>query len=154
MNAKQKSALTKIFVISGTALLWAPILFMFITAVIGSVMSKTFLFDYLMLAEAFPIVALGLILLVLASLIARTFGKWFGWGSAAALFALVAVNIISAASGLASGALAPSGLIFGIVIASIVIYNVIIIALAVLGIVFIKKLFIKPAEAPAQQEAE
>lgn len=153
MNPRQKSALTKIFVIAGTALLWAPILFMLVTAVIGSVMSKTLLFDYLMLAEAFPIVALGLILLVLASLIARTFGKWFGWGSAAALLALVVVNIISAASGLASGAMAPSGLIFGIVIASIVIYNVIIIALAVLGIVFIKRLFAKKPEEAVQLEA-
>jgi len=67
MNPKQKNALTKIFAISGAVLLWAPILFMFVTAIVGSIVGKALLFDYLMLAELFPLVALGLVLLVLAS---------------------------------------------------------------------------------------
>ena len=152
MNQKQRSVLTKIFAISGTLLLWAPILFMFVTGIVGSIMSKTLLFDYLMLAEMFPIVALGLVLLVLASLLCRTFRKWFGWGSVAALVALTSGQIFASVSGLASGALAENGAAFAVVIASIVVYNIVVAALAILGILLIRRLFRKePDPAPAAE---
>ena len=151
MNPKQKTALTKIFAVSGTIVLWAPILFLFVTAIVGSIAGKTLLFDYLMLAELFPIVALGLILLVLASLLSRTFRKWFGWGSVAALLALTGAQILATASGLASGALAESGGVFATVIAAIVIYNVIVGALAILAMILLRRLFQKqPQEAAAE----
>ena len=143
MNPKQRSVLTKIFTISGTLMLWAPILFMFVTAIVGSIMRKALLFDYLMLAEMFPIVALGLVLLVLASLLSGTFRKWFGWGSVAALVTLSCGQIFASVSGLASGALAENGAAFAVVIASIVIYNIIVVALAILGILLIRRLFRK-----------
>ena len=151
MNPKQKAALTKVFAVSGTVVLWAPILFMFVTAIIGSIAGKALLFDYLMLAELFPIVALGLILLVLSSLLSRTFRKWFGWGSVAALLALTSAQILATASGLASGALAESGGVFVTVITAIVIYNIIIVALAILAILLLRRLFQKqPQEAAAE----
>ena len=152
MNPKQRSVLTKIFTISGTLMLWAPILFMFVTAIVGSIMRKALLFDYLMLAEMFPIVALGLVLLVLASLLSGTFRKWFGWGSVAALVTLSCGQIFASVSGLASGALAENGAAFAVVIASIVIYNIIVVALAILGILLIRRLFRKePDAAPAAE---
>ena len=152
MNQKQRSVLTKIFTISGTLLLWAPILFMCVTAIFGSIIGKTLLFDYLMLAELFPIVALGLVLLVLASLMCGTFRKWFGWGSVAALVALTSGQIFASVSGLASGALSENGAVFAVVIASIVIYNIIVVALAILGILLIRRLFRKePDAAPAAE---
>jgi len=146
MNSKQKSALSKIFAISGTVLLWAPILFMFVTAIVGSIISKAFLFDYYTLVELFPLVALGLILLVLASLLTRTFRKWFGWGSVAALVALTSGLILANASGLASGALADSGVIFAVVIVAIVVYNLVMVALAILGFLLVRRLFQKQPE--------
>ena len=146
MNSKQKSALSKIFAISGTVLLWAPILFMFVTAIVGSIISKAFLFDYYTLVELYPIVALGLILLVLASLLTRTFRKWFGWGSVAALVALTSGLILANASGLASGALADSGVIFAVVIVAIVVYNLVMVALAILGFLLVRRLFQKQPE--------
>ncbi len=151
MNPKQKTALTKVFAVSGTVVLWAPILFLFVTAIVGSIAGKALLFDYLMLAELFPIVALGLILLVLASLLSRTFRKWFGWGSVAALLALTGAQILATASGLASGALAESGGVFATVIAAIVIYNLIVGALAILAMLLLRRLFQKqPQEAAAE----
>ncbi|NLI54240.1 MAG: hypothetical protein GX417_07910 [Clostridiales bacterium] len=152
MNAKQKTTLTKIFSLAGTILVWGPILFMFLTAIVGSIMDKRLLFDYLMLAELFPIVALGLALLILAGLLSRTFAKWFGWGAAAAVAALAGGQILATASGLASGALAQSGLVFAIVIAAIVIFNVIVIALAIIGIALVKRVFAKapPSAVPAE----
>jgi len=152
MNKKQRSVLTKIFTISGTLMLWAPILFMFVTAIVGSIMRKALLFDYLMLAEMFPIVALGLVLLVLASLLSGTFRKWFGWGSVAALVTLSCGQIFASVSGLASGALAENGAAFAVVIVSIVIYNIIVVALAILGILLIRRLFRKEADAAPAAE--
>lgn len=147
MNPKQKSVLSKIFAISGAALLWAPILFLFLTAIVGSIARKAFLFDYFMLAELYPLVALGLVLLVLASLLVRVFRKSFGWGSVAALAALSGGQIFASVSGLASGSVEPGGAALAVVIAAIVVFNVIVVALAVLAIVFIKRLFQKQ---PAQ----
>ena len=152
MNKKQRSVLTKIFTISGTLMLWAPILFMFVTAIVGSIMRKALLFDYLMLAEMFPIVALGLVLLVLASLLSGTFRKWFGWGGVAALVTLSCGQIFASVSGLASGALAENGAAFAVVIASIVIYNIIVVALAILGILLIRRLFRKEPDAASAAE--
>ena len=105
-----------------------------------------------MLAEMFPIVALGLVLLVLASLLSGTFRKWFGWGSVAALVTLSCGQIFASVSGLASGALAENGAAFAVVIASIVIYNIIVVALAILGILLIRRLFRKePDSVPAAE---
>jgi hypothetical protein len=146
MNPKQKSALSKIFALSGAILLWAPIAFMIVVAVVGSIAGKQFRFDYLMLAELFPIVALGLVLLILAGILSKTFVKWFAWGAGAALASLVAGQLIATASGLASGATARSGPMFAVVIASIVVYNVIIVALFVLSIELARRLFRKKQE--------
>ncbi len=146
MNPKQKNALIKIFAISGTVMLWAPILFMFITAISGSIARKTLLFDYLMLAEMFPIVALGLVLLIFTTLLTRTFRKWFGWGSVAALVALVVGNMIAVASGLASGTASESGGYFMIVIVSIVVFNILVVALAILAIMLLRRIFQKKQE--------
>lgn len=146
MNLKQKNALTKIFAIAGTVMLWAPILFMFLTAIFGSIARKMLLFDYLMLAEMFPIVALGLVLLIFTTLLTRTFRKWFGWGSVAALVALVAGNLVAVASGLASGTTPLSGPFFILVNASIIVFNLLVIALAVLAIVLLRRIFQKKQE--------
>ena len=152
MNPKQKSALSKIFAISGSLFLWAPILFMLVGAIWSSFQSKSFLFDYFTLAELFPIVALGLVLLVLASLVSRIFAKWFGWGSVAALVALSGGQIFASVSGLASGALAPTGSAVAIVIVSIVVFDLVVLGLAVLGIVLIRRLFQKQEPAAQPQD--
>ena len=153
MNAKWKLILAKIFSIAGTVLLWAPILFMLITATVGSIMRGMFLFDYLMLAELFFVVLPGMVLLILAGILSGTLVKWLCWGAGAALAALAGGQILAMASGLASGIMEPSGLIFAVVIASIVIYNLTIVLLAVLGIVLIRRVFRKKVdqtEDPAQ----
>lgn len=154
MNAKQKSALSKIFGVAGAVLLWAPILFMFLTAIVGSIARKMLLFDYLMLAELFPLVAFGLVLLVLCSLMTHLYRKWFGWGALAALVALSAGQVFATVSGLASGALVEHGIVFAIVIATIVVYDLVIVALAILAIVLIKQLFQKRMQENASSQDE
>lgn len=154
MNAKQKSALSKIFAVAGTAALWVPILFMLVTAVFGSIASKEVRFDYLILAELFPVIALGIVLLIFASLISHTYAKWFGWGSAAALAALAAGLILATASGLASGAHAATGAIFAVVIVCIAAFDLMIVCLAALGIRLIVRLFQKGGDNPAVSDAK
>ena len=146
MNPRQKSALTKIFAIAGAVLLWAPILFMLVTGIIVSIATKTLLMDYLLLAEVFPLVALGLVLLVLATLLSRTYRKRIGWISAAALLALVATNIVAAATGLASGEIAPEGPPLIATTICIAIFNLLILAVAILAILLIKRIFHKNQE--------
>ena len=148
MNPKQKSALAKIFAVSGTLLLLAPILFMLVTAVVGSIADQRLLFDYLMLAELFPIVALGLVLLVLGSITSRVLPKWIGWTSAAALILLAVSLIFAQASGLSSGAQSMQSGAFVLVIIGIALYNLLIVGIAILGILLVKKLFQKQPDVP------
>jgi hypothetical protein len=85
MNAKQKSVLAKIFAIAGTALLWAPVLFMFVTAV--RLHHEQKISATTLPCGAFPLVAIGMVCSSSQADFAR-FAKWFGWGSAAASRAL------------------------------------------------------------------
>lgn len=149
MNPKLKTAFSKFFAIAGTVLISAPVLFMFVTAIAGSIINKKLLFDYLTLAELFPLVAIGMGLLILASLFSHIYAKWFCWGSGAALAALAAGQILAVVSGLASGALSMHGVVFVVVIVSIAVFDLIVICLAILGILLIKRLFHKPDDNPA-----
>jgi len=153
MKPKLKSTLSKIFAIAGTLLLAAPILFMIVIAVIGSVANQTFLFDYLMLAEVFPVILLGLILLFLASLLSRVFPKWIGWGSAAALILLAGAMLYANVSGLSSGALPAQGGAFLLVVIGIALYDLLILGIAVLGALLIKNLFQKKSKEGLPSEA-
>lgn len=152
MNPKQKSALAKIFAVCGTLLLLAPILFMLVTAVVGSIAGKALLFDYLMLAELFPIVALGLVLLVLASITSRILPKWIGWSSAVALILLAASLLFANASGLSSGTGSVQSGAVAFVIVGIALYDLLVLGIAILGILLVKKLFQKQPEAPVAAE--
>ena len=153
MKPKLKSTLTKIFAITGTLLLVGPILFMIVTAVIGSIASKTFLFDYLMLAEVFPVILLGLILLVLTSLLSRVFPKWIGWGSAAALILLAGALLYANVSGLSSGAIPAQGGAFLIVVIGVALYSLLVVGIAILGVILVKKLFQNKATGDPATEA-
>ena len=146
MNPRQKSALTKIFAIAGAVLLWAPILFMFLTAIVGSIARKALMMDYFLLAEVFPVVALGLVLLVLATVLSRTLRNSIGWVSAASLLALVATNVVAAATGLASGAIEAEGPPLIAATICIALFDLLILAVAILAILLVKRIFRKNQE--------
>ncbi len=151
MNDKQRTALSKIFSVSGALLLWVPILFMFATGIYASIATKSLLFDYLALAELFPVVALGLLLLVLGSALSHHYAKWFGWGAALALILLAGGQLLSSSSGLSSGTLAESGTVLAVVITTVALFDLIVVALAVLGIFLLRALF---AKQPADNTGE
>ncbi|MBA4347831.1 MAG: hypothetical protein C0413_03150 [Clostridiales bacterium] len=106
----------------------------------------------MMLAELFPAVALGMVLLVAAGFLTRSYRKWFIWGCAATVVTLVGGQLIAVLSGLASGAREPEGFFFALVIGSLVLLDLIVIAFAILAIFLIKKLFRKqPEQTPAAE---
>lgn len=149
---KTKTVLAKVFAIAGTVLVWAPILFMLFTGVVGSILSKMLLMDYLLLAEWFFIVVAGLVLLFVSSLLGRTLAKWIGFTAAAGVIALALSMLLAQTTGLASGAIAAEGWPLILVMGLLILYNVLVLAAGILGILLIKALFRKkpaPAEEPA-----
>lgn len=151
MNPKLRLTLAKVCALVGMLALWAPILFMFLTAIVGSIAGKALLFDYLTLAELGFIVIPGLVVLFLSSLLAGHHQKWFGWGGALAVLLLVGALALAAVSGLASGALPIGGPVFIAVIAAIVAYDILVVALAILSIFLVKKLFRKQEALPTAE---
>lgn len=154
MNQKKKSALSKGFAIAGTVLLIAPILFLIVISVAGSIADNRILFDYLMLAELFPIVALGLILLFFASILSRALTKWIGWCSAAALILLAGAMLYADVSGLASGALSTDSTAFVVVVCAIALYNLLIVTIAILGVLLVGRLFKTEREERSPDSAQ
>jgi hypothetical protein len=149
---KTKAVLAKVFAIAGAVLVWAPILFMLLTGIVGSISSKMLLMDYLLLAELFYVVVAGLILLFIASLLGRTLAKWIGFTAAAGVIALALSMLLAQTTGLASGAIAAEGWPLILVMGLLILYDVLMLAVGILGILLIKALFHKKP-APAEEAA-
>ncbi len=114
----KKNVFTKMLAITGTILTWIPIVFTMIISIIGTLVRRTFLFDYLMPAELFPIALVGGLLLL-----------WASW------------QAIAIVSGLASGAIPLADWPFALVISSIIFYSLSLIEIGVMGILLVKKIF-------------
>jgi hypothetical protein len=137
----KKLLFAKIFAIAGNVLLWAPILFVVVISVAGSIQSGRLLFDYLMLGGLFVFVIAGAVLLIVAGILSRRYVRWLAWATAAAVLALAGAQLIAVASGLAHGTTPAEGFVFGLIIALVIIYNLLVLGVAVVGIMQIKALF-------------
>ncbi|MGB7539904.1 MAG: hypothetical protein WBM17_15275 [Anaerolineales bacterium] len=126
--------------VTGTALVWIPILAPAVLAVIRLAQSRMFLFDYLMPAELFPAVLLGGILLLWAALRARSRRALVGWSLGLAAGLLAAGQALAVATGPASGAINPAGWPWVLVLASIAGYTLAVIALGVGGLLLFQTL--------------
>lgn len=141
--SEKRNAPTKILAISGTILLWLPIIFMLVTSVVRTAYVGRFRMDFLIPAELFPIELLGALLLLWAAWRAHLNRKSVGFGLVAALVFLVGSQVIAVISGLASGKIEPTGWIWAIVIAFLVLFVLSIIEIGISGIMLIRKLFRK-----------
>ena len=133
--------LTKVLAISGAVLVWFPIVATVVTAVVGSIRSRTLRFDYLMPAELFPVVLAGAGLLLWAALRARSRRELIGWGIAMMLVLLVGGQVVASATGLASGETEPAGWPWVLVIASIVGYTLVLVEIGIAGLLLIRDVF-------------
>lgn len=131
---------TQLLATVGAALAWFPIAATVILSAIGSIVSRRFLFDYLMPAELFPAALLGGILLVWAALRARSRVRPIGLSLALAVGFLLAIQGLAVATGLASGRTEPAGWPLAVVITALVAFILALLALAVAGTLLAREL--------------
>jgi len=138
----QRNVLTRILAVTGTILVWSPIVFTLVTAVIGTISDHRLRFDYLMPAELFPVALAGSLLLLWSALRARSKQKLIGWGLGTAIFFLISGQAIAIASGLASGAVEPTGWPWALALTCIGLYSLAVIEIGIAGILLIRDLFL------------
>jgi len=142
-----KGILAKILAISGTLLVWFPILVPVVLSVVRILQRRVFHFDYLLPAELFPMALIGGGLLLWAALLARSRIVLIGWSLAVTVGMLVGGQALAVATGLASGETEPAGLWWALVLASLAVYSLGLIAMGVGGILLLRNLFGSP-ESP------
>jgi len=140
-HIEKKDVLTKILAIAGTALVWFPILAPVLLSVVVIIIGRLFRFDYLMLAEFFPVALAGGGLLMWAALRARARQRLIGWGLGMAAGFLAGGQVLAVVTGLASGATEPTGWWWMLVLVSLVIYSLALVAMGVGGMLLLRDLF-------------
>lgn len=141
---EKKDILTKILAITGTVLVWFPILAPILISVAAFITERMFRFDYLMPAELFPFALVGGSLLLWAALRARSQWKLIGWGFGSAVFLLLGGQGLAVITGLASGETAPAGWRMAVVLAALIAYDLALVAVGVGGVLLLRNLF-KPS---------
>ena len=146
---EKKGILSKILAITGTLLVWLPLLAPVIITMIFYVERQLFRFDYLMPAELFPAGLVGGVLLIWAARRAHTRLKLIGWGLGIAIGSLVLGQALAVLTGLASGEMEPEGFWFMLLIASLAVFSLALLATGVGGIYLLVDLF---KSSPAQSK--
>jgi len=139
----KRGTLTKILAVAGTVLVWIPVLAPVFFSIIALTSGRGFRFDYLMPAELFPLAFVGSLLLVWASLRARSRRKLILWSLAAGLASLVLGQVIASVTGLASGAIEPNGWQWALVLSMLAAYCLALVSVGVGGILLLVDLFKK-----------
>jgi hypothetical protein len=136
---EKKDVFTKVLAVAGTVLVWIPILFAIITAVIGTIRDRVLRFDFLMPAELFPVALVGALLLLWAAQRARSQRKLIRWGLVAMVVFLFGGQAIAIVSGLASGAVEPTGWPWALAISSIALYTLALIEVCIAGVLLVRE---------------
>jgi len=136
---EKKDVFTKVLAVAGTVLVWIPILFAIITAVIGTIRDRVLRFDFLMPAELFPVALVGALLLLWAAQRARSQRKLIRWGLVAMVVFLFGGQAIAIVSGLASGAVEPTGWPWALAISSIALYTLALIEGCIAGVLLVRE---------------
>ena len=141
---ERKVVAIRVLAITGTVLVWLPILAPFVLAAIMFIQRRQFLFDFLMPAELFPVIAIGWALLILAALVSRS--KWLliGWGFIIAVALLVGGQALAVVTGLADGRIDATGVWFILVSGIIIGSALAVVALGIGGVLLVRNLFRKP----------
>jgi len=138
---KKNIALTKVLAITGTVIVWLPIIAPIMFS-LGLIISKQiFRFDYLMPAELFPAVLVGSGLLIWAALRAQSRLRLIVWGLGIAISFLAGGQALAVVTGLASGKIEPTGLWWALVSTSFILYSTAIMTIGIGGILLLRDLF-------------
>ena len=136
-----KGVLTKVLAVAGTVLVWFPILAPILLTTILFIQRQIFRFDYLLPAELGLFAFGGGIILLIAAIRARSYGKVIGWGLGIALITVVGGQMIAVVTGLADGSTEPSGWQWALVLGSLAIYILAVIGVGVGGILLLRDVF-------------
>jgi len=146
---ENKGAFTKGLAITGTLLVWLPILAPILFSLILFIQRRLFRFDYLMPAELGLFAFGGGILLLVAAISARSHQKLIGWGLGIACITVVGGQALAVVTGLADGSTEIGGWQWVLVLGSLVLYTLAIIGVGVGGILLLRDLF-KPQQLSMQ----
>lgn len=138
---KNKTTLAKTLAVIGTVLIWLPLVAPIVFALFALITRHQFLFDFLMPAELFLLVAAGGVLLLVAAFWVHSRQRLIGWGMAVAVALLVGSQGLAEATGLASGATPAAGLPLVGVMTLFAGYIAAVIAVGVGGILLLRDLF-------------
>lgn len=132
--------LTKILAITGTVLVWLPVLAPFFFALFPLIRRGEFLFDFLMPAELFMVVLVGTGLLLWAAIRARKRIKLIVISFVVAVLMLFGGQGIAVVTGLASGDIGMDGWQFYLVTGMIICYALLVVVIGIGGILLIRDL--------------
>lgn len=149
---KRNNALIKGLAIVGSALVWAPVVAPLVFTRWGDLGTERFNFDWLIPAELFPVVAVGALLLLTATLLAHARRALTGAGMGVSAAMIVAGMVLAEVTGLASGETEPVGLPWILVTGAIAGYGAGIVVTGIAGLLLIKDLFSRRPEADSAPE--
>jgi hypothetical protein len=136
---EKRGVFTKFLAVSGTVLMWLPILVTVAASVVGTVASGMFRFDWLMPAEFFPVALRGGVLLLWAVLRRGL----VGWGLGIAVVSLFGGQGLAMVTGLANASEVPQAVGWALVVvtATIAIYSLALVEIGVAGVLLTRDLF-------------
>jgi len=143
-----KGLFTKILAISGTVLVWLPVIAPLTFGLIRLIQSGHFLFDYLMPAEVALVVLVGAGLLLWAAIRAKWRWQLLVWILGIAIVLLVGAQALAVITGLADGSIAPTGWQWVLTLGMLIGYDLAVVAMGVYGICLCKYVF---AQVPVIQ---
>jgi hypothetical protein len=144
---KNQSTFTKILAITGTLLIWFPILAPILLSATYAMQERKLRFDYLMPAELFPFALLGGIMLLWAALRVHAWRRMIGWGLVVALVMLAGGQAIAVATGLANGQIGMDSGWFALVLAMLIVYLLAMVVIGVGGALLLADLFRRHGQA-------
>ena len=139
----RKSGLTVFLAITGTVLLWFPLVAMVVLATLHLARSGQLMADYLIPGELFFVVLAGEALLLWAALRSKILVKPVIWGCVLAVAMLVLGQGLAVVTGLASGANEFAGWRAVLVAGLLILYDLAVLFLAITGVRLINLLLRK-----------
>ncbi len=138
---KNKTWLTKILAIVGTAFVAIPIVAPIVFSIHRLVTVGDFRLDFLIPAEIGLLVLIGGGLLIWATIRSRLYQRWIVWCSGVAFFLILGGQGLAIGTGLASGQIEATGWQYRIVMASFIGYDLAVIGLMIGGILLCTHFF-------------